>query len=81
MITLLVIFYGVFFFTRIVLLEWLLTPKIFKLKINHAPCTNQSTNRIRRIHWMKDIKWYELQVELTDHMITSMEEFWAKDPD
>lgn len=29
----------------------------------------------------KDIKWYELQVELTDHMITSMEEFWAKDPD
>jgi hypothetical protein len=21
----------------------------------------------------KDIKWYELQVELTDHMVTSME--------
>jgi hypothetical protein len=28
-----------------------------------------------------DIKWYELQVELTDHMITSMEEFWKKDPE
>jgi hypothetical protein len=25
-----------------------------------------------------DIKWYELQVELTDHMVTSMEEFWEK---
>jgi hypothetical protein len=23
----------------------------------------------------KDIKWYELQVELTDHMVTSMEGF------
>jgi len=29
----------------------------------------------------KDIKWYELQVELTDHMVTSMEEFWKKDPE
>lgn len=29
----------------------------------------------------KDIKWYELQVELTDHMINSMEEFWAEDPE
>jgi uncharacterized membrane protein SirB2 len=29
----------------------------------------------------KDIKWYELQVELTDHMVTSMEEFWEKDPE
>lgn len=28
-----------------------------------------------------DIKWYELQVELTDHMVTSMEEFWKKDPE
>ena len=26
-----------------------------------------------------DIKWYELQVELTDHMISSMEEIWEKD--
>jgi hypothetical protein len=29
----------------------------------------------------KDIKWYELQVELTDHMVSRMEEFWAKDPE
>jgi hypothetical protein len=29
----------------------------------------------------KDIKWYELQVELTDHMVSIMEEFWAKDPE
>jgi hypothetical protein len=27
---------------------------------------------------LSDIKWYELQVELTDHMVTSMEEFWEK---
>jgi hypothetical protein len=26
----------------------------------------------------KDIKWYELQVELTDHMVTSMEGFGKK---
>ena len=29
----------------------------------------------------KDIKWYELQVELTDHMVSRMEEFWAIDPE
>jgi hypothetical protein len=28
-----------------------------------------------------DIKWYELQVELTDHMVSRMEEFWEKDPE
>lgn len=28
-----------------------------------------------------DIKWYELQVELTDHMVTSMEKIWEKDPE
>ena len=28
-----------------------------------------------------DIKWYELQVELTDHMVTSMEEIWEKEPE
>ena len=28
-----------------------------------------------------DIKWYELQVELTDHMVNSMEEIWVKDPE
>jgi hypothetical protein len=27
-----------------------------------------------------DIKWYELQVEFTDHMVNSMEEIWEKDP-
>ena len=27
-----------------------------------------------------DIKYYELQVEFTDHMVTSMEEIWEKDP-
>lgn len=27
-----------------------------------------------------DIKWYELQVEFTDHMVSSMEEIWEKDP-
>jgi hypothetical protein len=26
-----------------------------------------------------DIKYYELQVEFTDHMVTSMEEIWEKD--
>jgi hypothetical protein len=29
----------------------------------------------------KDIKCYELQVELTDHMVTSMEGFWKKNPE
>ena len=28
-----------------------------------------------------DIKWYELQVELTDHMVSRMEELWAADPE
>lgn len=28
-----------------------------------------------------DIKWYELQVELTDHMVSSMEEIWERDPE
>ncbi len=27
-----------------------------------------------------DIKWYELQVELTDHMILCMEEIWENNP-
>jgi hypothetical protein len=26
------------------------------------------------------IKWYELQVELTDHLVSSMEEIWQEDP-
>ena len=28
-----------------------------------------------------DIKWYELQVEFTDHMVSSIEEIWEKDPE
>jgi uncharacterized membrane protein HdeD (DUF308 family) len=34
-------------------------------------------------HYVKsfDIKWYELQVEFTDHMVNSMEEIWEKDPE
>lgn len=28
-----------------------------------------------------DIKWYELQAEITDHMVSSMEEIWEKDPE
>jgi hypothetical protein len=28
-----------------------------------------------------DIKWYELQVELTDHFVSIMEEIWNKDPE
>ena len=28
-----------------------------------------------------DIKWYELQVEFTDHLVNSMEEIWEKDPE
>ena len=27
------------------------------------------------------IKWYELKVEFTDHMVSSMEEIWEKDPE
>ncbi|MBX9888456.1 MAG: hypothetical protein K2Y30_11040 [Flavobacteriaceae bacterium] len=43
--------------------------------------TNQQIEYISDYIESKDIKWYELQVELTDHMVSSMEEFWAKDPD
>jgi hypothetical protein len=28
-----------------------------------------------------DIKWYELQVELTDHFVSIMEEIWSEDPE
>lgn len=45
------------------------------------PLTNQQIEYISDYIESKDIKWYELQVELTDHMVSSMEEFWAKDPD
>lgn len=29
----------------------------------------------------RDIKWYELQVELTDLIVSRMEEIWTKDPE
>lgn len=28
-----------------------------------------------------DIKWYEIQAELTDHMVSIMEEIWEQDPE
>jgi len=28
-----------------------------------------------------DIKWYEIQVELTDHFVSIMEEIWSEDPE
>ena len=28
-----------------------------------------------------DIKWFELQVELTDHFVSIMEEIWIQDPE
>jgi hypothetical protein len=37
--------------------------------------TNQQIQYISDYIASQDIKWYELQVELTDHMISSMEEF------
>jgi hypothetical protein len=40
--------------------------------------TNQQIDTLRNYIISKDIKWYELQIELTDHMVTSMEEFWKK---
>ncbi|SDW12214.1 hypothetical protein [Flavobacterium degerlachei] len=43
--------------------------------------TTQQIEYVENYIISKDIKWYELQVELTDHMVTSMEEFWEKDPE
>lgn len=43
--------------------------------------TNQQINYVENYIISKDIKWYELQVELTGHMINSMEEFWKADPE
>ena len=43
--------------------------------------TNQQIQYVSDYIESKDIKWYELQVELTDHMVSSMEEFWAADPE
>lgn len=43
--------------------------------------TTQQIEYVENYIISKDIKWYELQIELTDHMVTSMEEFWRKDPE
>jgi hypothetical protein len=43
--------------------------------------TNQQIEYVSDYVKSFDIKWYELQVEFTDHMVTSMEEIWAKDPE
>jgi hypothetical protein len=43
--------------------------------------TNQQIEYVENYIISKDIKYYELQIELTDHMVTSMEEFWKKDPE
>jgi hypothetical protein len=42
--------------------------------------TNEQIEYIENYIISKDIKWYELQVELTDHMVTNMEEFWEQNP-
>jgi hypothetical protein len=43
--------------------------------------TNEQIQYVSDYIESKDIKWYELQVELTDHMVLSMEEFWVQNPD
>ena len=43
--------------------------------------TNEQIKYVSDYIESKDIKWYELQVELTDHMVSSMEEIWEKDPE
>jgi hypothetical protein len=43
--------------------------------------TNQQIEYVENYIISKYIKYYELQIELTDHMVTSMEEFWKKDPE
>ena len=43
--------------------------------------TNEQIEYVSNYIESKDIKWYELQVELTDHMVSSMEEFWEQNPD
>jgi hypothetical protein len=43
--------------------------------------TTEQIEYVKNYIISKDIKWYELQVELTDHMVTSMEGFWEKNPE
>jgi predicted ThiF/HesA family dinucleotide-utilizing enzyme len=49
------------------------TNLIFSMKL-----TAEQIEYVENYIISKDIKWYELQIELTDHMITSMEEFWKR---
>lgn len=45
---------------------------------------NLTTEQIRTVsNYIQsfDIKWYELQVELTDHFVLIMEEIWNEDPE
>ena len=43
--------------------------------------TNEQIEYVSEYVKSFDIKWYELQIEITDHMVTSMEEIWEKDPE
>ncbi|MCZ8230011.1 hypothetical protein [Flavobacterium sp.] len=43
--------------------------------------TTEQINYIENYIQSFDIKWYEIQVELTDHMVAIMEEIWEQDPE
>ncbi|OAB31509.1 hypothetical protein SAMN05444395_101487 [Flavobacterium fryxellicola] len=43
--------------------------------------TQEQTDYIFNYVASFDIKWYELQVEITDHMVSRMEGIWEKDPE
>nr|WP_315141216.1 hypothetical protein [uncultured Flavobacterium sp.] len=43
--------------------------------------TTEQINYIENYIQSFDIKWFEIQVELTDHMISIMEEIWEQDPE
>lgn len=43
--------------------------------------TAEQINYIENYIQSFDIKWYEIQVELTDHMVAIMEEIWEHDPE
>lgn len=43
--------------------------------------TTEQINYIENYIQSFDIKWYEIQVELTDHMVSIMEEIWEQDPE
>jgi hypothetical protein len=43
--------------------------------------TTEQINYIENYIQSFDIKWFEIQVELTDHMVAIMEEIWEQDPE